>query len=54
MDKEKKAYSTPEFIVYGDLTEITKGNADGSLLDADFNSGTPCGDLTFSGDTPCC
>ncbi len=52
MDKEKKIYSTPELIVYGDLTDITQGGQSGGWLDADFTAGTLIGDVTLSGPPP--
>ncbi len=44
----KVSYETPSIADYGDLVELTAGQADGDFLDADFPSGTPRGDLTFS------
>lgn len=45
---QKAAYETPELERLGSLEEITHGNSAGSVTDADFASGTPIGDLTFS------
>lgn len=52
MDKEKKIYSTPELIVYGDLTDITQAGQSGGWLDADFTAGTPIGDITITSAPP--
>jgi hypothetical protein len=52
LDKEKKIYSTPELIVYGDLTDITQAGQSGGWLDASFEAGTPIGGVTLSGPPP--
>ena len=41
-------YEQPSIADYGDLVELTAQSTDGDFLDADFPSGTPRGDLTFS------
>jgi hypothetical protein len=42
-------YQTPRVTDYGDLTEITAGQADGNFTDRAFPTDTPKRDLTFSG-----
>ena len=44
----KKAYTTPELTVHGNVEEITLGNAHGNFLDANFPVSTPFSHLTFS------
>lgn len=44
----KKEYVTPTVEDLGSLHELTLGQSGGSRLDADFNTGTLFGDLTFS------
>jgi hypothetical protein len=45
--KDKKKYIAPELTVYGSVETITKGNRDGSNLDAVFPVGTLKDELTF-------
>ena len=42
------AYETPEIIDFGDLVELTAGQADGDFTDRSFPTNTPKRDLTFS------
>lgn len=49
MTGKKKPFPKPELFVHGNVEELTKGNADGTALDADFADGTPRGRLGFSG-----
>lgn len=44
----KFEYVSPTVEVIGSFEEVTQGNATGSSLDADFPTGTPFDDLTFS------
>lgn len=44
----KSAYSKPELVEVGSFEDVTLGGSSGSNLDADFPSGTPFSDLTFS------
>ena len=44
----KKEYIAPGVEDLGSLHELTLGQASGTRLDADFSTGTPFGDLTFS------
>jgi hypothetical protein len=44
----KTKYVAPTFRAHGTLEALTQGNKTGNNLDADFPSGTPFGDLTFS------
>lgn len=44
----KKAYEKPVLREQGSIEQITKGGRAGLSLDANFPSGTPFGDLTFS------
>ncbi|MHA6784815.1 lasso RiPP family leader peptide-containing protein [Pseudonocardia saturnea] len=44
----KNEYRTPAVEDLGQLQELTLGGNDGDRLDADFNAGTPRGDITFS------
>jgi hypothetical protein len=46
--EDKKKYVTPELTVYGSVETITKGNRDGSEVDAVFPIGIPKDQLTFS------
>jgi len=46
--EEKKAYSQPTIIEYGDVAEITQASTVGRTTDATFPAGTPLTDLTFS------
>ena len=48
MESGKKVYSSPKLVVYGNVTEITQGLADGAALDATFPIGTPKTALGFS------
>lgn len=41
-------YETPSVRDYGTLQDLTAGQTDGNFLDADFPSGTPKSELTFS------
>jgi hypothetical protein len=45
---EPQEYSPPVVVDYGDLNDLTGGNASGTQLDADFQAHTKSGDLTFS------
>ncbi len=45
---DKKLYVSPTITVLGDIEAITLGFSVGEHLDADFPTGTPRGDLTFS------
>jgi hypothetical protein len=42
------SYEAPQVKDYGTLVELTAAQHDGNFTDADFPSGTPRGDLTFS------
>lgn len=42
------AYETPRVVDYGDLLEMTAGQADGNFTDRTFPVNTPKRDLTFS------
>ena len=44
----KKEYIAPELEDLGSVAELTLGSSSGKKLDADFQSGTLFGDLTFS------
>ncbi len=44
----KKSYKAPTFEDLGSFETLTQGASTGSALDAEFPSGTPFGDLTFS------
>lgn len=44
----KKTYVAARITLHGDIRELTRGGAKGSMLDADFKAGTPFGSLTFS------
>ena len=45
---EKKEYTTPELVVYGDVNEITLSNQQVPLLtDAVFPVGTPPDQITY-------
>lgn len=44
----KFTYQKPALRAHGSVEAITKGGQDGNKLDADFNVGTPFGQLTFS------
>lgn len=46
--KDKLAYETPDLEALGTVEDLTLGMSDGYALDADFQAGTPKGDLTFS------
>lgn len=48
METEKRCYSPPELVTYGDLDKLTQGASDGNFLDATFVVGTPKSQLTFS------
>ena len=50
-DNMKKAYTTPELTVHGNVEEITLGNSSGKYLDAAFPVDTAFSDLTFSNHT---
>jgi hypothetical protein len=41
-------YEPPAITELGTIVEMTRANATGSKLDADFSAGTPVGNLTFS------
>ena len=41
-------YTEPKIVDHGDLVELTAAQADGENTDADFPTGTPRGELTFS------
>jgi len=41
-------YEAPRVVDFGDLVEMTAGQADGDLTDASFPVNTPKRDLTFS------
>ena len=41
-------YETPQVVDYGELAELTAGQADGDFTDADFPANTSKRDLTFS------
>jgi hypothetical protein len=47
-NKSKKEYIVPRLTVFGTVETITKGNRDGSKLDAVFPVGTPKDQVTFS------
>lgn len=44
----KKAYTTPELTVHGNVEEITLGSSTGNFLDVNFPVNTPFSHLTFS------
>jgi len=44
----KKSYAQPKLTAYGNVEVLTQGASSGPNLDADFPTGTPFGDLTFS------
>lgn len=44
----RTTYEKPCVVDYGDLVELTAGQATGFYTDADFPQGTFYGDLTFS------
>lgn len=46
--QKKMAYMKPELHVYGNVADLTLGNADGDFTDAAFPAGTPFSKLTFS------
>lgn len=49
MKQTKKSYVAPKLIVHGNVEEVTqKVRAVLDRLDADFPTGTPFEDLTFS------
>lgn len=49
MKQTKKSYAAPKLIVHGNVEQVTqKVRAVLSALDADFPTGTPFSDLTFS------
>jgi hypothetical protein len=41
-------YIAPKLTELGTVRELTLGESGGNVLDADFPTGTPFGDLTFS------
>lgn len=45
---KKSTYKAPALRAHGSIEKITQGSSTGSFLDADFPTGTPFGDLTFS------
>jgi len=46
---ERKEYASPRLRKYGAVEEITQGSwAEGSSVDADFVSGPPGDDMSFS------
>lgn len=45
---QKKTYTTPSVVVYGNVEEITQGTADGAFTDAVFPVKTPKDQITFS------
>lgn len=48
MNSQGISYERPVVVDYGDLADLTAGQADGSALDRDFPVHTPKKDLTFS------
>ncbi len=48
MNEPTTAYERPSLEVVSPLAELTRGNANGSRLDANFSTGTHVNDLTFS------
>jgi hypothetical protein len=44
----KKSYAQPKLTAYGNVEVLTQGASAGNQLDADFPTGTPFNDLTFS------
>ena len=44
----KKAYTKPDVVVYGNVTDLTQGGTSGAFLDAAYDAGTPFDQLTFS------
>jgi len=50
MNKQKKTYSSPILVEHGSVDAITGQNSEArEYLDQPFGTGTPYGDLTFSG-----
>ena len=47
-DRKPETYIAPRVVDYGDLVELTAASQTGNQLDANFPTGTPRGDLTFS------
>jgi hypothetical protein len=47
--EEITPYEPPRVVDYGDLVELTAGEAIGEFLDATYPAGTPRGKLGFSG-----
>jgi hypothetical protein len=47
--EETSPYEPPRVVDYGDLVELTAGDANGENLDATYPLGTPRGKLGFSG-----
>lgn len=41
-------YESPQIVELGSLAEVTRANAIGDFLDADFPVNTPVPDLTFT------
>lgn len=41
-------FEAPSVVDYGDLAQITAGQASGNFLDQDFDNNTPVSELTFS------
>ena len=46
--KPEETYTAPRVVDYGDLVELTAQQQTGNNLDANFPTGTPRGELTFS------
>ena len=44
----KATYEAPKLVEIGSFETVTQGGSRGTSLDADFPSGTPFSDLTFS------
>ncbi len=49
---ERKKYTAPTVIVYGNVEEITKSNNIGSRLDMTFTEGTELDDVTVGNNPP--
>ena len=41
-------YEAPQVVDYGELTDVTAGQADGNFTDRDFPVNTPRDEITFS------
>jgi hypothetical protein len=48
MSNQKKSYNKPELKVHGNVETLTQGTSSGNFTDANFDTDTPRGELTFS------